>query len=79
MIISALLWLKTRLYFILGLLSVAAAAVISIRQSGKQAERVDAMKDTLKAVKKKSEVEREVDRNPDGDAAKRLRDVWSRD
>jgi len=79
MFFSAIVWLKARAYLILGALTALAAAVVAVRQSGKQAEKVDAMKANIKAIKKKVEVEREVDRIPDGDAAKRLRDSWSRD
>ena len=79
MIFSTLLWLKTRIYWIAGVLAMVVAAVLSIRQSGKKSVESEIMKDTLKALKKKDEVEHEVASNPDGDAAKRLRDSWSRD
>jgi thiosulfate reductase cytochrome b subunit len=72
-------WIKARALLVLGVISLVGAALLRVRQSGKQAEQNKQLKDTIKAIRKKEEVQREVDRLGDGDAAKRLRDVWTRD
>jgi hypothetical protein len=54
-------------------------AVLKIRKSGRDAERVRNLEATIEAIKKKEGVAREIDRLPDGDAADRLRKHWSRD
>lgn len=54
-------------------------AVLKIRKSGRDAERVDNLKATIKSIEKKNEVASETNRLPDGAASDRLRDKWSRD
>lgn len=54
-------------------------AVLRIRKSGRDAERVKNLEATIEAVRKKEGVSREIDRLPSGSAADRLRDKWSRD
>lgn len=72
-------WLKIRLLAFISLVSVAVAAYFKIKSIGKKEEQVKDLKGRVEALKKQTEVSREVDRLPDGDAAKRLRDSWSRD
>jgi uncharacterized membrane-anchored protein YhcB (DUF1043 family) len=74
-----LTWLKVRIAMIVGLIGVALATYFKIKQSGKNEQKVKDLTTHVDALKKKQEVAREVDRLPDGDAAKRLRDAWSRD
>lgn len=72
-------WLKIRLLAFISLLSVAAAAYFKIKSIGKNEQQAKDLKKRVDALQKQTEVSREVDRLPDGDAAKRLRDSWSRD
>jgi hypothetical protein len=76
---SVLLWMKSKIALYLTVLGAVAVAVLKIRQGGKQAERNKMLESTLKSVRKKEEVIREVERLPDGSAADRLRKQWSRD
>jgi hypothetical protein len=76
---SVLLWMKSKIALYLTVLGAVAVAVLKIRQGGKQAERNKTLESTLKSVRKKEEVIREVERLPDGSAADRLRKQWSRD
>lgn len=73
------MWLKLRIAAIIGLVGLAFAAYFKIKQDGKAEQKVKDLNANLDALKKSKEVSREVDRLPDGDAARRLRDVWSRD
>lgn len=72
-------WVKAKLAFIVGGAAAALAAIALIKRSGRQDERVDQLNKVLDSVGKKNETARKVDRLPDGDAARRLRDQWSRD
>lgn len=54
-------------------------AVLRIRKSGRDAERVENLEATIEAIREKEGVSREIDRLPSGTAADRLRDKWSRD
>lgn len=63
--------------------AVSALSVVGVllgaRKSGRDAERVDSLKKTSKHVEQAHEVENKNARLPDGGAADRLRDRWSRD
>lgn len=64
---------------ILKYVSIAGAimlVVFKIRQSGRDAERVENMKETLSHVKIRDAIERDVNRNDN--ATERLRAKWSR-
>jgi hypothetical protein len=54
------------------------AVLVGARNVGRQAERVDALKQTLKNAETRRDVEDDVRRSGAG-AAGRLRDGWSRD
>lgn len=54
-------------------------ALALVRKSGRDAERAERGADTLRDVEKAKDVERKIDALPDGAAAERLRDKWSRD
>lgn len=75
------IWTKIKIYA--ALIGASAlgilVAVMKIRKSGASAERVKSLEATIEAVKKKEGVTREIDRLPDGAAADRLRNKWSRD
>jgi len=59
---------------------IAVLAVLSgAKSAGRKAERVDAMRRSLKSVEVRNEVEREVQRIGGDDARQRLLDRWSRD
>ena len=59
--------------------AAVAAVLLGARQSGRTAERVDALKRTFENVEKANEIERDVMR-AGGDAAReRLLDRWARD
>lgn len=63
-----------------GTIAVAVLAALAlVRKSGRDAERAERGADTLRDVEKAKDVERKIDRLPDGAAAERLRDKWSRD
>ena len=53
--------------------------VLGIRKSGRDAERVENLKKQSERVGVAHEIENENRRIPDGGAADRLRDRWSRD
>ena len=72
-------WLKLRLLAAVSILGLAVAAYFKIKSIGRSQEKVKDLQQRLNSLRKKEEVSREVDRLPDGDAAKRLRDSWSRD
>lgn len=63
----------------LAAIGAVAAVLLGARQAGRNAERVDAMRRTLKSVEVRNEVEREVLRSGGDAAHKRLLDEWSRD
>lgn len=77
----ALLWANIKIKA--ALIGAAAlgilVAILKIRQSGRNAERVANLEATIKAIKKREGVTNEIDRLPDGSAADRLRNKWSRD
>jgi hypothetical protein len=54
-------------------------AVWRIYAAGKSAARADGMAEQLGNVEKRNEVDRNTGRLPDGGAADRLREQWSRD
>ena len=54
-------------------------AVWRIYAAGKSAARVEGMESQLENVETRNEIDRDTGRLPDGGAADRLRDQWSRD
>ncbi len=48
------------------------------RESGKAAERYRQLEEAVEAARKASNVQREIDKLPDGVAAQRLRNEWGR-
>jgi hypothetical protein len=83
MILNAWIWIKAKAVFIAGVLGAAILAFLSIRSAGKSAgkneEKVKQFESILENVRKRDEVTQRVERMPDGDASRRLRDKWSRD
>lgn len=63
----------------LAILGAVAAVLLGARQAGRNAERVDAMRRTLKSVEVRNDVERKVLRSGGDAARKQLLDGWSRD
>lgn len=47
--------------------------------AGRDAEKATTITNTLTAVERRNEIEREIARRPDGHAADRLRRDWARD
>jgi hypothetical protein len=76
---TILLWIKTRALLLAGIAVGLLSIVWKIRRSGRDAERLKSAEATIKAIKKKDEVKNEIVRMPDGAAADRLRNEWSRD
>lgn len=76
MIAAILFWARNRIVQWVGYALLGLTVVLSIRQAGKNAERLSNMKKTVKAVEVKNEIR---NRNRASDAAKRLRDKWQRD
>jgi hypothetical protein len=72
-------WLKLRLLAAASIVGLLVAAYFKIKSIGKNEERVKDLQKRIDSMRKKEEVSREVDRLPDGDAVKRLRDTWTRD
>lgn len=76
-------FIKTNALKIAGYVAVAFSVLgiaFGIRQSGKNAARVDALEKQAKNVGKSHDIEDKNRANlRDGDAANRLRDKWSRD
>lgn len=65
-----------------GYLAAGAAVLIAVWRiyaAGKSAARVEGMQSQLDNVETRNEIDRKAGRLPDGDAADRLRDQWSRD
>lgn len=61
------------------LIALAVAGVLlGVRNAGRQAERVDNLERALEAVRRRRDVEADVDRLRDGDALAELRRDWSR-
>ncbi len=50
-----------------------------LHAAGRRAEQVDGLRSTVKSVVNRNDVDREIDRLPDGASADRLRRDWSRD
>jgi hypothetical protein len=75
------IWAKIKFYAALaGAVALAiVVAVLKIRKSGANAERVKNLESTIQAIREKEGVKREIDRLPDSAAADRLRKHWSRD
>lgn len=78
-LLSVVGWIKSRVVGIATFFAAAIALVLTARKSGQHAERVKELEEVLKNVRKKDGATEKVDRMPDGDAARRLRDTWSRD
>jgi hypothetical protein len=78
-ILAAIEWLKVRFAAILGAAAAILAAVAFIKRSGRQDAKVEQLEQVLENVRKKDETVKKIERLPDGDAARRLRDQWSRD
>jgi hypothetical protein len=79
MLTTIWLTIKTRAMLLLTIAAGLLAVAFRIKQSGRQAERIDNLEATLKAIKTKEGVRNETVRLPDGAAADRLRNKWSRD
>lgn len=78
-VLSLLGWAKARAVAIGSVVAASIALLITARRSGQQKERLKQLEEVLKNVRKKDGATEKVDRLPDGDAARRLRDTWSRD
>jgi len=63
------------------IVAIAAGLIMFLRvkKMGATEEQVKHLEKTLDAIRTREEVRNEVERLPDGDAASRLRDNWSRD
>jgi seryl-tRNA(Sec) selenium transferase len=72
-------WFKAKALFLFGIVVAALTAYSAIRRQGKQAAQIEHLEQSIKNVRKKDEVTQKIERLPDGDAASRLRDKWSRD
>jgi hypothetical protein len=79
MILTAWIWVKSKIGMIVAIVGAAAVAFFSIRSAGKNAERAKQLEQVLKNVRTKDAVNQKVQRLPGGSAADRLRDKWSRD
>jgi len=81
------MWILTKLFSGIGLKIMGGLAIVGAvlavlagaKSAGRNAERVDAMRRTLKSVETRNEVENEIARSGGDDAVKRLRERWSRD
>lgn len=63
-----------------GLIALAVLGLlVGIRNSGRQAERVENLENALRNARRRSDVDETVRRLPDGDAARELHDRWQRD
>lgn len=63
-----------------GAIALAVIGLLfGVRQSGKEAARVEGLRDQLDNVKKRNEIDDEVRRADPGDKRKRLYGEWSRD
>lgn len=71
-------WAGDKLVLIGGGLLLALTVAFSLRQAGKQAERLKGLQETIKAVGVKNEVRDNVSRMSDSER-KRLRKKWTRD
>jgi len=76
---TALSWLSSRMAMILGAGAIALTAIFSIRQAGKQAEKIRNAQITLKAIGVRNNVEYQVNRLSDSSAISKLRSRWTRD
>lgn len=63
----------------LAIVGAILAILAGAKSAGRKAERVDAMKRTIKSVETRNEVEREVMRLGGDVAHERLLDKWTRD
>ena len=72
-------WVRAQAVLIAAAAAGVMFAFLKIKKSGRDSERAANLEATLKAIQKKDEVKREIDRMPDSAAADRLRDKWSRD
>lgn len=63
------------------IVAIAAALIMFLRvkKMGATEEQIKHLEQTLDAIRTREEVRNEVERLPDGDAARRLHDTWSRD
>lgn len=72
-------WIKIKMVLIAAALLGVLVAILKIRQSGKMAERAANLEATIEALRSKERIKNETERMPNGAAAGRLRDDWSRD
>lgn len=63
----------------LAIVGAVVAVLAGAKSAGRNAERVDAMRRTLKSVETRNAIERNVTRSGGDAARKRLLDRWSRD
>lgn len=78
-ILSVLDWFKSRIFGIGTVLAAFVALLMTMKRAGQQSERLKQLEEILGNVGKKDGAAQKVDRLPDGDAARRLRDEWRRD
>lgn len=72
-------WMGDKLVLIGGAALLALTVMFSVRQAGKQAERLKSMRATLRAVGVRNEVEINVGGADPDVVRERLRDKWARD
>lgn len=77
----AALWARIAPYVLAAGAVLATLAAIYGRgkAAGRQAEQARQTAATIKSMEVRREVETDIARGPDGDAARRLRDEWARD
>lgn len=78
-ILAVINWLRSGFAAVLGGAAAILAAVLLVKRSGRQDAKVEQLEQILDNVRKKDEIVKKVERLPDGNAARRLRDQWSRD
>jgi hypothetical protein len=71
--------LKSKATWLVASIGMIGLILLRVKNAGKQEEQIKHLENTLDALRKKEEVIREVERLPNGDAARRLLDKWSRD
>lgn len=72
-------WIQRQLLAIGALAALLVSVFLYGRKSGKQSRAEQEKEDVVNAVESRKEIEQDVAREPDGGAADRLRDDWSRD
>lgn len=64
---------------VVAVVGAVLAVLAGAKSAGRNAERVDALRRTMKSVEKRNEVERDVLRSGGDAARERLLDKWTRD